>query len=67
MSEPKSVWVGKDFGKEKKYACKHCSATFDRPQSLGAHITAHHSKSKETLEWIIAERKRLKDTEKQPA
>ena len=60
MSEPKTVWVGKDFGKEKKYACKHCSATFARPQSLGAHVTAHH-RGPEILEWAMSERKSWKD------
>ena len=61
MNEPKTVWIGKDFGKEKKYACKHCSATFEKPQSLGAHVTAHHSRGPDVLEWVMGERKKWKD------
>lgn len=61
MSEPKTIWVGKDFGKEGKYKCKHCGARFVKPQSLGAHVTAHHTKNEEVLEYVMAGRKRFKE------
>ena len=63
MSEPKTVWVGKSFGKEPKYACKHCNARFDKPQSLGAHVTARHSSimGEEVLQYYIGVRRNLKE------
>ena len=63
--QPKSVWIGDRFGKEPNYACKRllydgspCPARFDKPQSLGAHVTAFHTKGPDVLEWAMGERRR---------
>ena len=70
MSQPKSVWIGDRFGKEPKYACKRlqedgspCQARFDKPQSLGAHVTARHSSimGEEVLQYYIGVRRNLKE------